>query len=119
MTRPSPMLATVGTTLPTDGDWVFEPKYDGIRILAFAAGGSVALISRNGIDKTRQFPEVADALRALHKRVRRPFVIDGELVAMHDGQPARFQALQGRMHVGDSTAIAEHREASPTALMVF
>jgi len=113
------MLATVGTALPTDGDWVFEPKYDGIRILAFAAGGSVALISRNGIDKTRQFPEVADALRTLHKRVRRPFVADGELVALHDGAPARFQALQGRMHVEDTDAIAGHRSASPTALILF
>ena len=113
------MLATVGTALPTDGDWVFEPKYDGIRILAFAAGGSVALISRNGIDKTRQFPEVADALRTLHKRVRRPFVADGELVALHDGTPARFQALQGRMHVEDTDAIAGHRSASPTALILF
>ena len=113
------MLATVGTALPTDGDWVFEPKYDGIRILAFAAGGSVALISRNGIDKTRQFQEVADALRTLHKRVRRPFVADGELVALHDGAPARFQALQGRMHVEDTDAIAGHRSASPTALILF
>ena len=119
MKRPSPMLATVGTALPTDGDWVFEPKYDGIRILAFAAGGSVALISRNGIDKTRQFPEVADALRTLHKRARRPFVVDGELVALRDGAPARFQALQGRMHVEDAGAIAGHRGASPTALILF
>jgi bifunctional non-homologous end joining protein LigD len=113
------MLASVGTALPADGDWVFEPKYDGIRILAFAAGRSVALISRNGIDKTRQFPEVADALRTLHQRARRPFVVDGELVAIHHGAPARFQALQSRMHVDDANAIATHRAESPTALILF
>jgi bifunctional non-homologous end joining protein LigD len=115
----SPMLATIGTDLPGRGSWVFEPKYDGIRILASADGRRVALVSRNGIDKTRQFPEVADALRSLQARVKRPFVIDGEIVATHRDAPARFQALQGRMHVTVETAIERLRAEHPVALMVF
>src|SRR5437763_5324019 len=101
----SPMLASVGSALPPGDGWVFEPKYDGIRILAFVTGraaarrgaasahGDVALMSRNGLDKTRSFPEIADALRELYANVRRPFVLDGEIVVMQGDAPMRFQEL--------------------------
>ncbi|HEX8942449.1 MAG TPA: DNA ligase D [Gemmatimonadaceae bacterium] len=115
----TPMLATVGTEIPRGEGWVFEPKYDGIRVLGFASNDDVALVSRNGLDKTRQFPEIADALRALRARAKRAFVIDGEVVAMRNGSPARFQELQGRMHVNDRGAIESHRSESPAALIVF
>lgn len=117
----APMLATVGTELPRGEDWVFEPKYDGIRILALAlqGGKDVALVSRNGLEKTRQFPEIVDAVRAVAARAKRPFVIDGEIVAMDGDSPARFQELQGRMHVVDRGAIEGHRTNTPAALMVF
>ena len=46
-------------------DWTFEPKYDGVRVLAFASGSSVRLITRNGKDKSHQFPEVTAGVRAL------------------------------------------------------
>ncbi|HET7374527.1 MAG TPA: DNA ligase D [Gemmatimonadaceae bacterium] len=119
MSALSPMLATIGSELPRGKEWVFEPKYDGIRILAFASKGEVALVSRNGLDKTRQFPEVVEAVRSLHRRARRPFVLDGEVVAMHGDDPARFQELQSRMHVGDREAIEQHRLDSPAAFMAF
>src|SRR5207237_962972 len=102
---------------PAGEGWVFEPKYDGIRLLAFVAEGQATLISRNGLDKTRQFPEVADALVTLHRKVRRPFVLDGEVVVMRGDSPLRFQELQSRMHVNDRLAIDLHREATPAALM--
>src|ERR1051325_1841121 len=114
-----PMLASVGSTVPSGKDWIFEPKYDGIRIIGYAVSGLAALYSRNALDKTQQFPEIAEALSALAKKRRRPLVVDGEVVALHGGRPARFQELQGRMHVTDMGAIAGHREASPAALMVF
>jgi bifunctional non-homologous end joining protein LigD len=113
------MLASVGTDVPAGRGWVFEPKYDGIRILGFASGGKVTLLSRNGLDKTKQFPEVAESLAALHARAKRPFIVDGEIVAMQNGVPRRFQELQGRMHVRDSFAIETHREETPTSLIVF
>ncbi|HVX39946.1 MAG TPA: DNA ligase D [Gemmatimonadaceae bacterium] len=115
----APMLATIGKELPRGDGWVFEPKYDGIRILAYVNGRDVALVTRNGLDKTRQFPEIADALRELARRAKRSLVLDGEIVAMHGDTPARFQELQGRMHVTDRTAIAQHREASPASLVAF
>src|SRR5690606_23612314 len=76
-----PMLATSGSSVPTSGDWTFEPKYDGIRVLAYATADSVALVTRNGNDKTKQFPEIADDLRALVAALSAPIVLDGEIVA--------------------------------------
>jgi bifunctional non-homologous end joining protein LigD len=114
-----PMLASVGSAIPSGRDWVFEPKYDGIRIIGYALPDSAALVTRNALDKTRQFPEIAEALSALARQRRKPIVVDGEIVALNRGKPARFQELQGRMHVTDSTAIAGHRDESPAALMVF
>jgi bifunctional non-homologous end joining protein LigD len=119
MTDIAPMLASVGTELPTAAGWVFEPKYDGIRILAFASGKKVSLVTRNGLDKTKQFPEIADAALELSRKAKRAFVIDGEVVAMRGGSPARFQELQGRMHVKDRSAIERHRDDAPAALFVF
>lgn len=119
MTNITPMLASVGTDIPRGEGWVFEPKYDGIRVLGFASSDGVALVSRNGLDKTRQFPEIVDALRALHARAKRPFVVDGEIVAMRDGSPARFQELQSRVHVSDRGEIETRRSESPAALFVF
>jgi bifunctional non-homologous end joining protein LigD len=115
----SPMLASIGTSVPEGDGWAFEPKYDGIRVLAFATAKTVKLMTRNGKDKAKQFPEVADALRRLASRSRRPYVLDGEIVALGGSGPARFQQLQSRMHVKDSKAIAEHVEQQPAALIAF
>ena len=115
----TPMLATIGKEMPSGEGWVFEPKYDGIRILAFVADGSVALLSRNGNAKTAQFPEIAEALLALSRKKRRSFVLDGEIVALDGDSPARFQDLQSRMHVSDPRAIASHRESTPVAFIAF
>lgn len=115
----SPMLATVADELPNGEEWTFEPKYDGIRILAFVADGSVSLLSRNGNAKTAQFPEIASALADVSRARGKPFVLDGELVAMDGDTPARFQQLQNRMHVTDRVAIAARRGDTPVAYMVF
>ena len=114
-----PMYATIGADIPQGADWAFEPKYDGIRVLAFITPGSAALVTRNGKQKSNQFPEIVRALRTLAARRKGPLVLDGEIVALRDGGPARFQELQARMHVTDRSAIELHAERSPAALIVF
>lgn len=113
-----PMYASVGTTVPGEG-WTFEPKYDGVRVLAFATPGDVRLITRNGKDKAEQFPEIVDALSALASKKKKAFVLDGEIVALIGGEAGRFQELQSRMHVRESHMIARHRSSSPAALILF
>ncbi len=113
-----PMYASIGTEIPVEG-WTFEPKYDGIRVLAYATLADVKLITRNGKDKAEQFPEIVAALKKLMSQAKRPLVLDGEIVALVDGEPARFQELQSRMHVKESPMIQRLSAATPVALVLF
>ena len=115
----APMLATIGTEIPRGEGWTFEPKYDGVRVLAFASGDSVRLVTRNGKDKAHQFPEVTAGVRALAQRRKRAFVLDGEIVAFNGDTPARFQALQNRMHLQEASNISGHATSTPSALVAF
>jgi bifunctional non-homologous end joining protein LigD len=113
-----PMYASIGSEIPGKG-WTFEPKYDGIRILAYATSAEVKLVTRNGKDKALQFPEIVASLRTLAAQTRRSLVLDGEIVALIDGEPARFQELQSRMHVKEARVIARYSSATPAALILF
>src|SRR5205814_9883547 len=92
-----PMYASIGSDIPGDG-WTFEPKYDGVRVLAYATPSDVKLVTRNGKDKAKQFPEIVASLKKLASQTKRPRVLDGETVAPIDGAPARFQEIQSSTH---------------------
>jgi bifunctional non-homologous end joining protein LigD len=113
-----PMYCSIGTEVPGEG-WTFEPKYDGVRVLAYATATDVKLMTRNGRDKAKQFPEIVTALKKLAAQTRRSLVLDGEIVALIDGDPARFQELQGRMHVTESELIERRTSSTPAALILF
>jgi len=91
----APMLAKPVDAIP-DGDYVFEPKWDGFRSIIFRDGDEVEIGSRNERPMTRYFPELVDAVLAhLPERC----VIDGEIV-VPDFRSGRldFEALQLRIH---------------------
>ena len=113
-----PMYASVGSDVPGTG-WTFEPKYDGIRVLAYATSDDVRLITRNGKNKSQQFPEIVAALKKLSSQTRRSLVLDGEIVALIEGEAARFQELQSRMHVKETAVIERHSSTAPAALILF
>src|SRR3954453_7477586 len=75
----SPMLATLGQPPARFADFAVEAKYDGQRGMAVVDGGSVTLLSRNGADITRTFPDITSALpNACNRRV----ILEGEIVAL-------------------------------------
>lgn len=88
-----PMLATLAESLPPDGDWIFERKLDGIRALALLGDDAVRLLSRNKLPLEESFPSVVAALESLGAR---RCVLDGEVVAVVDGDAGGFEALQQR-----------------------
>ncbi|NYD23267.1 bifunctional non-homologous end joining protein LigD [Kineococcus aurantiacus] len=115
-----PMLATPAAGrgpacgVPTDGDqWAYEVKWDGVRVLADVREGRVVLRSRTGRDVSSTFPDLA-ALAGTHADV----LLDGEVVALRDGQPS-FSALADRVHVTDPRAAARAAERTPVTLVTF
>jgi ATP-dependent DNA ligase len=109
-----PMEAETAASLPRGPGWLFEPKWDGFRCLAFRDGDDIRLQSKAGKPLGRYFPDVVAALAAL--RARR-FVLDGEIVVPVDGRLS-FDTLLLRVHPAESRVRALV-ESHPAGLIVF
>jgi bifunctional non-homologous end joining protein LigD len=89
--RYRPMLATPSDTVPK-GDWVYEIKWDGYRIVATIAGGDPELRTRKDQDYTKRFENVS---RELVKALKTPeCVVDGEVCALDEQGRPSFSAMQ-------------------------
>ena len=94
--RLEPMLSTIADRPFSDPNWLFEIKWDGVRALAWIDGGALTLRSRNAIDITQRYPELASLSDAF---AARQVIVDGEIVALDAQGRSDFQRLQERMHV--------------------
>jgi bifunctional non-homologous end joining protein LigD len=90
-------LALVVEAPPAGDDWLHEIKHDGYRIVARIEEGEVRLISRNGKDWTKEFPQVARAALRLPAGTA---LLDGEVAAVLPNGATSFQALQRRAEGG-------------------
>ena len=88
-----PMKAKLVEKPPTIGDWVYELKFDGIRLIAIKGPGKVSLLSRNQNDLSARFPEIVQGLKNL---AADECVLDGEVVAVDEEGRSSFQLLQAR-----------------------
>lgn len=95
MNQADVQLAKLVKTVPAGEDWLYELKYDGYRILAYLEGNSARLITRNGHDYTRRFPDIAYSLSDW--AAGRAMVLDGEMVVTDAAGRTDFQALQNYM----------------------
>jgi bifunctional non-homologous end joining protein LigD len=112
----APMLAEIGQLPNADAQWLYEPKVDGYRVIAFIEGKNVYLQSRRGIDLTTPFPEVTADLAA---QATDSMILDGEIVALDaDGRPS-FNALQNRTQLKTAKEIAVAQRESPVVLLCF
>jgi len=89
--RVSPMLATLVDQPFSKEGWVFEEKYDGVRMLAYKEGTKVSFVSRNGIDRSLRYPTVAAEIAKLRAKT---LLLDGEIVVFDSHKVSRFQLLQ-------------------------
>jgi len=104
-----PQLATLVDRAP-EGDWLYEIKFDGYRIMARIRDGEVRLFTRNGHDWTERLPRQAKALQALKLK---DSWLDGEVVSLNgDGLPD-FQALQNAFDIGRSLDIVYYLFDAP------
>ena len=110
------MLATLVDETPSDPSWLFEIKYDGIRVLASRAGDEIELRGRSGQVVTTRYPEVTAALHALPLT---SFVLDGEIVALDERGRSSFQRLQERMGLTRPADVERARGVVPVSAVFF
>lgn len=92
-----PELATLVRKAPEGDDWLHEIKFDGYRIIARCENGKTRLLSRNGKDWTRRFPEIASLLENISAK---KVLLDGEVVALSPDGTTSFRALQEALSAG-------------------
>jgi ATP-dependent DNA ligase len=109
-----PMEAKAVSDIPTDSGWLYEPKWDGFRCLAFRDGNKAELQSKAGQPLTRYFPElVRDLLQVKAEK----FVLDAEVVIESKGK-LDFNALLQRVHPAASR-VEKLSQATPAMLLCF
>jgi ATP-dependent DNA ligase len=108
------MLAKRASALPDGGGWIFEPKWDGFRVVVFRDGDELLLQSRDEKPLDRYFPELRAALLA---QLPARCVLDGELVISRDGA-LDFEALQQRIHPAASRVERLAKE-TPTSVVFW
>ncbi len=113
--RLSPMLAETGEAPFTHPDWLFEPKLDGYRVLAYVHDGEVTLRSRRGLYLTPAFPQIAAELAQQSVDM----ILDCEVLALDAAGRPSFNALQNRAKLKTAREIAAAERDTPTVLYCF
>jgi bifunctional non-homologous end joining protein LigD len=109
-----PMLATLVDDPFSNPEWIFETKWDGFRSVCFVKHGKARFVSRNQIEMTPQYPELAGLARQIDAKEA---ILDGEIVALDKNGMPRFQLLQPR--VGRKSGIGSLRGHGQIVYYVF
>lgn len=112
--RPEPMTAELGELPVDDEGWCYEPKWDGMRVLAEVDHGALRLWSRSGRDVTVTFPELAPLADVAPRAV-----LDGEVVALDGSGRPSFARLQQRFGVEDPAEAARRASRVPAQVVLF
>lgn len=110
----TPMLLKEVDKVFDDENYLYEVKYDGIRVLVFVSNDSVVIKSRYGMDITKLFPE----LSCLSKIVSGKVIFDGEIIILDDGRVS-FSKLQKRFHLKNKKTIDFLSKTNPVVFMCF
>lgn len=95
-------------------NWLFQVKWDGVRMLVTVTGGQTSLINRKGHSRTAQYPELA----VLSQLIPTDTVLDGEIVVFANGKPS-FSSIIQRDFSRLSTAIRARQVELPVTYFVF
>src|SRR5690606_37793756 len=109
-----PMLAKRANALPAGDGWIFEPKWDGFRVLVFRDGDELLLQSRDEKPMDRYFPELREPLL---EQLPPRCALDGEIVVA-GANGLDFEALQQRIYPAASRVARLARE-TPAAIVFF
>jgi bifunctional non-homologous end joining protein LigD len=113
---PAPMLCTLIAEPFNNPDWIFETKFDGLRVLGIFDGKDLTLLSRNQASQNVAFPDIADALR---KSLSKPAIVDGEVVCLDRNGRSSFRLLQQRFHLTSPSEAEKRSREYPAVLYLF
>ena len=99
----APMLAVLSEKLPVGPEWVYEPKWDGVRALCFVQNGKTKVLARSGRTVEEQYPEVCELAKHVEAETA---IIDGEIVALDEHGRPSFGLLQSRIGASGSAKLA-------------
>lgn len=86
-----PQLATLATGVPSQGEWTYEIKFDGYRLMAKFDNGNVELVTRGGHDWSAKMPGLVAELKQLGLKSS---WLDGEIVVLDENGLPSFNRLQ-------------------------
>jgi len=112
----APMQAEIGDAPFNRAAWMWEPKLDGYRVLAFIDGHGVKLRSRRGLELAAAFPKVVAELGA---QLVDGMILDGEIVAFDASGKPSFNALQNRVQLKTEREIAAADQKTPAIYYCF
>lgn len=115
-TSARPMLASSAEAPFSAERWIFELKYDGVRLLVEKRGEDVRLFARSGAERTGVYPELVRAVRRLPVS---ELLLDGEVVALDASGRPSFERLQRRFTQSDPAEIERLRREVPVLLYAF
>jgi bifunctional non-homologous end joining protein LigD len=111
-----PMLARPAERLPTADDYLYEVKWDGLRALISVDEGAVRILGRNGMDMTKQFPELLIPEEAFRATAA---LFDGEIVCVDAGGKPNFHDVIHRMQQKTDASIERARAKYPAICYLF
>ena len=101
--------------LPSGEEWIFQVKWDGVRMLLYKLGDKVELVNRNLNNRTKQYPELTDLSTYCSAA---SVILDGEIIAMHDGKPS-FHEVMKRDRMKRTPLIQLAVRDRPIIFMIF
>ena len=90
----NPMLAALVDDPFSNPEWIFETKWDGFRSVCFIKKGKARFVSRNQLEMTQQYPELANIAKQVESKEA---ILDGEIVAIDKKGTSRFQIYNRRL----------------------
>ncbi|HZD12266.1 MAG TPA: hypothetical protein VE177_01945, partial [Candidatus Binatus sp.] len=110
-----PMLSTPGEPFDSD-EYLFEPKWDGLRAILYVQNGRLEIQNRNLRDVTQGFPELQQLSGTLDAKA---VILDGEIVVLNKKGLPSFQFLQPRFGVTDTREAKTLAKTTPSTYVAF
>lgn len=111
-----PMEPVLANEIPTDNNYLYQIKWDGVRIVALVESGEVRLYTRHQKPREAIYPEIANKIS--NKFAKQTIVLDGEMISVREGKPDFFQVVR-RDRMRDRQKILSAQSRIPVTYMVF